>query len=427
MNSLRTFNKNVRIRLYLNFFAIVTSTMVMPYTVVYFSNKIGPALTTSMILLIGIISIIGYILGGIITDRLGRKKIIVFSEMITGIGFIVISYFDSLEVFYMLPILLSFSIIYFFETAANPAYSALLIDSSEDEYRKTMYSYFMWMSSVAFALGSLIGGFFFENYSQILYFLVGVTSLISAIFTSVFIKDFYYEKIQKKEIGQQKRVAFNNKTNSNNKLKLFSAFFILLYLGSLLINLLSEQFPNYISVRIVSNYPISESVNITGYNMISILNLENTLITALVTGLIIKLTKKLSDKSNLIFGLILFISGYVLLSYFVHPIFLVLGMFLIAIGRLIYNPTLQTIVANAIPENTRGTVLSILGLMGALGGTLSGLFIWGSTFISEKMITCIFIGIGLTIIFIYINAYKIYKLKEDKQSKEKVFKSSNIQ
>jgi len=84
--------------------------MVMPYTVVYFSAKIGLSLTTAMIFIIGIISIIGYLIGGRITDRYGRKIVIIISEIITGIGFIIISFFDSLNSFYAIPILIAFSI-----------------------------------------------------------------------------------------------------------------------------------------------------------------------------------------------------------------------------------------------------------------------------------------------------------------------------
>ena len=110
MKQLLSFNRTIRIRLLLNFFAVLTSAMVMPYTIVYFSAKIGLSLTTTMIFIIGCISIIGYLIGGRLSDNIGRKSVIIVSEVLAGVGFIIISYFDMLSVFYTLPILLSFNI-----------------------------------------------------------------------------------------------------------------------------------------------------------------------------------------------------------------------------------------------------------------------------------------------------------------------------
>ncbi|MEK5523113.1 MFS transporter [Heyndrickxia sp. FSL W8-0423] len=405
MKQLLSFNQTIRVRLLLKFFTVITQTMVMPYTVVYFSEKIGPSLTTTMIFIIGIISILGYLIGGRTTDRIGRKKVIIISEIITGIGFVVVSFFDSLKHFHSIPILLSFSFIYFFESTANPAYSALIIDASNESNRKIIYTYFMWISSVAFAIGSLLGGFLFEDYSVWLFFIVGITSFISAIFTYILIKE--------NRLSQTSKIVQTieeNKTNiKKEKFNLLSIFtfqlFLFLCIGQLLLNILKEQFPNYLSIRIVSKYPL-ENINISRYKIIGYLNLEDTIIVTLAAGLIIKLTKKLSEKTTLIMGLLLFILGYIFLSYFIHPVLLMLGMLFISVGGLIYLPTLQAITAKSIPEQTRGTHLSILGLIGALGGMLSSLFIWGMKYIPEIGVTYIFICIGIFIIYIYINVYK---------------------
>lgn len=245
----------------------------------------------------------------------------------------------------------------------------------------------------------------FEDYSVWLFFIVGITSFISAIFTYILIKE--------NRLSQTSKIVQTieeNKTNiKKEKFNLLSIFtfqlFLFLCIGQLLLNILKEQFPNYLSIRIVSKYPL-ENINISRYKIIGYLNLEDTIIVTLAAGLIIKLTKKLSEKTTLIMGLLLFILGYIFLSYFIHPVLLMLGMLFISVGGLIYLPTLQAITAKSIPEQTRGTHLSILGLIGALGGMLSSLFIWGMKYIPEIGVTYIFICIGIFIIYIYINVYK---------------------
>jgi len=267
----------------------------------------------------------------------------------------------------------------------------------------------MWISSVAFALGSLLGGFFFEEYSVWLFLIVGVTSFISSIFTFVLIKENYMLQIQT-PIEESIHIG-------KRKLKLFGVFasklFLFLCIGQLLLNILQEQFPNYLSIRIVSKYPI-EHINISGFEMIGYLNLEKTIIITLLAGLILSFSNKMSEKTSLIIGLLLFSLGYILLIYFIHPLSLMIGMLFIAIGGLIYIPTLQSIIANSIPEQTRGTHLSILGLIGALGGMLSSLFIWGSKYIPDIGITIIFILLGILIIFNYSKVYRVYKQANNK-------------
>ncbi|TYS41905.1 MFS transporter [Bacillus infantis] len=401
MKQFLSFDETIRVRMLLKFFTVLAHTMVMPYTVVYFAAKIGASLTTTMIIIIGFISIIGYLLGGQAADRFGRKRVIITSELMTGFGFLIVCCFDSLHHFYAIPIVIAFSFIYFFESASNPAYSALIIDASNEKDRKIIYTYFMWISSTAFAGGSLLGGFFFENHSSMLFFIVGLTSILSAVLTSLLIKDI---PLKAAEAITELPAA------PAKKLSIFaSQLFLFLCIGQLLINILKEQFPNYLSIRIVSKYPLGD-FDVSGYKMIGYLNLEETIIITIAAGVIFKLTKRLSEKTSLMLGLLLFILGYICLSYFIHPAFLMLGMLFISVGGLIYLPTLQAITAKSLPAHSRGKHLSVLGLVGAVGGMISSLFIWGMESIPEIGITFIFIVMGIFLVGVY---WRVYHISED--------------
>ncbi len=401
MKQFLSFDETIRVRMLLKFFTVLAHTMVMPYTVVYFAAKIGASLTTMMIIIIGIISIIGYLLGGQAADRFGRKRVIITSELMTGFGFLIVCCFDSLHHFYAIPIVIAFSFIYFFESASNPAYSALIIDASNEKDRKIIYTYFMWITSTAFAGGSLLGGFFFENHSSMLFFIVGLTSILSAVLTSLLIKDIPLKAAE---------AITELPASPAKKLSIFaSQLFLFLCIGQLLINIVKEQFPNYLSIRIVSKYPVGD-FDVSGYKMIGYLNLEETIIITIAAGVIFKLTKRLSEKTSLMLGLLLFILGYICLSNFIHPAFLMLGMLLISAGGLIYLPTLQAITAKSLPAHSRGKHLSVLGLVGAVGGMISSLFIWRMEFIPEIGITFIFVGMGILLVGVY---WRVYHISED--------------
>ncbi|MFD2828937.1 MFS transporter [Corticicoccus populi] len=410
MKQFTAFNQTIRIRMFLNFFSVITSAMVMPYTILYFNDLIGKGLISTIIIMIGMISVAGYLLGGYVTDSYGRKLIIIIGEGISGAGFIVISYLDYVEAAYIIPIIIVFSIMYFFETAANPAYAALIIDVSHENERRVIYTYFMWLSSIAFALGSVVGGFYFEHHSSVLYFIMGLTSLISSILTYLFVKEKSFSKQNNidhlENVREIKRDIPGQKTYSI--ISIFkNRFFLLLCTGAFLLTLLSEQIYSYLSVRVVENYRI-ENFSITGHQMMGYLHLENTIIMTLSAGIIMRVTKKLEDKSVIIIGLILNVTGYICLSYFLQPMVLFFGMFLVAVGFLTYRPVQQTIIANSIPENSRGRHLSVIGLAGPLGGMVSGLFIWLSEYVSETGITFIFLIVGILIIINYLRVLKYY-------------------
>ncbi|MGE7932598.1 MFS transporter [Viridibacillus arvi] len=394
------FNQTIRVRMLLKFLSVFAHTMVLPYTVIYFSEKVGLSLTTTLILIIAIISMVGYAIGGKATDRIGRKKVIIISEVVTAIGFVTISYFNSLNQFQVIPIFIAFSLIYFFESAANPAYGALIIDVSTEDNRKLIYTYFMWISYVAFAVGSLVGAYFFELHATTLFLLVGIVALISARCTYHFIVDTFKVTIAEKESKVSEIKAINISYLFTSRL------FFLLCIGTMLISTLVEQFPNYLSIRLVSRYEEGE-FNMTGYEMIGYLNLENTVVVAFGVVVLMKIVNRVSEKKSLLMGLIILGAGYIYISHVIQPILLMVGMLFIAIGELLYLPTLQSIVAKSIPEETRGMHLSILGLMSVIGGMIASLFIWGMQFIPENGITLIYIVLGILILFIYFGVYKL--------------------
>lgn len=383
--------------MFLKFFSVFSHTLVMPYTVVYFSERVGSKMTTILIIAIAIISIVGYIVGGKLTDQIGRKKVIVFNEVFSGLGFILVAFLNSFSTILIVPIFVAFCFIYFFETAANPAYSALIIDASEEDNRKEIYTYFMWITTVAFSLGSLIGGFYFENHATLLFLIVGILLLVSSIFTILIIKDNYIQQTNHLNTNLESTHDIESNTKKTNDTKMFSKLFILLCSIQVLLSTLNEQFPNYLSIRFVKHYPL-EDFDVTGYQVIGYLNFEETLIVSIGSILIIKLVNKISESKSLYLGVILFICGNIILSYFIHFYALLYGMFLVSIGGIVYIPTLQAYTAKLIPENSRGQYLSTLGMMSVFGGVLASLFIWGMDYINENFISGIYLAIGLLLI-----------------------------
>ena len=137
---IRLFSSAIKIRIVLRFLTNFSNTMVMPFVVVFFVEQVGVKSASWMIVCIGISSILGYLIGGEMSDQYGRKKIILIGELLLGVGFIIVKISN-------MPIgskpflsFLGFIIIYFFSSVASPAYSAFIIDETTDENRKAVYT-----------------------------------------------------------------------------------------------------------------------------------------------------------------------------------------------------------------------------------------------------------------------------------------------
>lgn len=68
-----------------------------------------------------------------------------------------------------------------FTAMALPGYSALILDETTRENRKSVYIYSMWTSYLGFAIGSSIGGLLFAGYKILLFTFIIISSIVTVI------------------------------------------------------------------------------------------------------------------------------------------------------------------------------------------------------------------------------------------------------
>ena len=399
---IRSFSSAIKLRIALRFLTNFSNTMVMPYVVVFFVEQVGAKTATWMTLCIGISGIIGYLIGGKMSDQYGRKKFILIGEFLTGVGFIVVAIGNMPVGSKPYLSFIGFIIIYLFSSVASPAYSGLVIDETTKENRKKVYTVLMWTAYLSFALGSLSGGFLFNQYSTILFLVVACSSFISFICVFVWIEDKYQSTLERtvtlKVNGEQK----------HSTLKVYSEMvrnpvFISVAYVTFTFALMDEQLSYYLSVRYVSLFG-DEAFTILGF-----LRTENTLLALCLTVFITRFLKKISDINGLITGLMIFFTGYILLSISELPIILFLAMAIVTLGEIIFMPSAQTITAEIIPDEYRSTYSGVLGVVATIGSLLASLFILLTDFLSAVGFTIIYISIGTLTLIVVLNLKKMVR------------------
>lgn len=396
---IRSFSPAIKLRIVLRFITNFSNTMVMPYIVVFFVEQVGAKTATWMTLCIGISGIIGYLIGGKMADQYGRKKLILIGELLTGAGFIIVAFGNMPLGSKPYVSFIGFILIYLFSSIANPAYSAFIIDETTRENRKNVYTALMWTAYLSFALGSVTGGFLFNQYATILFVVVACSSFFSFVCVLIWVDDKYKSTLESTATTEIKGPSKHSILKVYRRMLRDPVFISLAYI-TLIFALMDEQLSYYLSIRYISLFGNE------GYTILGFLRTENTLLAVGLTVFITRFLKKISDINALIIGSIIFFTGYIVLSISEFSNILFLAMAIVTIGEIIFLPSTQAITAEIIPDESRSTYSGVLGVVSTVGGLLASLFILLSDYFSPIGITILYAAIAMLTLLVVFNLKK---------------------
>lgn len=401
--SFQTLHVTIKLRLFLLFLTTVSTMTVLPYLIIYFANLKGSIITGLLFFFVMLANVSGSVVGGYVSDKIGRKKIILLSEFTVFLGFIGAAFSNSPWGVFPYVTFLFFILIQFSTGAATPVYQALIIDISSPNERKTIYTYAYWVRNIGIALGSMIGAFLFFSHLFYLFLGVAIASLCSVLITLFFIKETYVplSVLKKQEVHSTVHVL-----RTYTKI-LSHRFFTVFSIASLLIVSVEEQLTNYIGVRLAKE--ISDPVpltpffpfNVDGVNLLGILKTENTILIVALTFLVSYMIRKWKDKNSLLLGLLLFFVGYTVISISTNPSTLLIAMFIASIGEVMHIPVKQAMLSTIVPDHARSTYMAVYTVAVILGVSTAGIFMIISNWLSPIILTAVIAIMGVVSITLF--------------------------
>ena len=187
----RDLHPNIRLRFALQFVTTLSNSMVMPFMVIYFSQKIGETLTGLVLILLVFSGAAGAIIGGYSGDRFGRKKVIVLAEALVFLLYLLIGFFNSPWNDSPYMSVLCFLFETFLGAMAGPGVQAMILDVSSSENRKSIYSLSYWINNLSIAIGGIFGGLFFKGHVFQMFMVLAAAVLLSTLVTLFWIKETY--------------------------------------------------------------------------------------------------------------------------------------------------------------------------------------------------------------------------------------------
>ena len=354
--------------------------LLFPFFALYVTLRFDVGMTQVGVLfaIFSVTGIFGSFIGGAMTDRFGRKTMIIYGLIISAGSSLLMAFVTEIETFYIIG-----AFVGLFSNAGGPAQQAMVADLLPKEKLTEGYGIWRVIANLAVTLGPAIGGFVIAASGSYLplFFIDAITSLITAVIVFRVIPETRPEKSDDGEeeeslvqtIGGYRRV-----------------FRDLVYMAFIFISV--GVFTVYIQMN--STMPVYlrdvQGIGPEGYGAILSLN------AGMVVLLQFWITRRMTGRAPMqlmALGALLYAVGFGMYGIDSNFYYYAFAMVVITIGEMVIVPVSQAIAARFAPEDMRGRYLAMFGfsyaIPTAIGPLLAGLimdnydprWVWYSSFL----------------------------------------------
>lgn len=380
--------KPIKVRLITSFFNRAVSFSIMPFMALLFVQAFNEVIAGAFLIAMVFVSFITNLLGGYLADRFSRKRLLVTTSMLTALTFITMTI--SLSFDWMLLFMVIYAVFSVTSNLGRPAMSAIIIDATTKENRQAVYALDYWLINLSIAIGTALGGWLYVSNQLLLFGILSFTSSVLPIAYYLFLDDTP-QTWQRQKLRGVLTDIFNS-----YQLAWRDRPFVKVVFGSMCILAAEFSMGSYVAVRLADSFePLAfAGWSINGVRMMSIINIENTLLVVTLTFIVQRLAKRLSPRRTLAAGLMLYSIGYVVVTSANSMTALMVFIFIATIGELLYSPVLNTQKANMMPANQRGAYSAFAGTSFAGADLLSRSTILVGTFLIPSMMS-VYLGLIL--------------------------------
>lgn len=343
---------------------------VFPFLTLFLTEKLGFSTIEvgKYFMLSACSQAIGSIVGGKLTDRCGRKRLLVICQIISILCFVPCVFLINSIIVPKLIILYGL-----FSGICGPASSAIIIDLTDKKNRKEVYSFLYFGTNIGFAIGPMIAGFLYKNHTSWL-FLGNIISLtLATLLLEIFIKE---TKPTEDEIEESKTIGDDEAAEDSN------VFRALIRRPKLVLFLFGKLLNTFIYSTIAFALPI-QLTKVFGSNLgpkyFGTLMSLNAVVVVVGTIFITKATKKIKAVVAVGIASILYAIGFGMFSIINVFLLYMVAVIIYTIGEIIEATNSGVYIANNSPITHRGrfnTVVTIISGAGfAVGPYLFGKFI----------------------------------------------------
>jgi len=334
----------------------VGGTMLFPFFALYITQKFGVGMTEAGLLL-GTMSAFGFgggMIGGALTDRFGRKQLILFGLVFSALSSLAFGLVTTIQMMWPLVVVVGL-----LGEIAGPAHNAMIADILPEEKRQEGFGILRVVANVAWLIGPIIGGIVAKNLD---YFYLFVTdAVISCIVAALFFRLLPETKPKvKMEAGAPHPEPESMGKTIIGYFKVFRDLgFIAFIVANILMLTVYQQMYGTLSVFLRDEHGLDPQ------------NYGILMTASAITVVLFQfgVSRWLRDKPPFLMmslGTLFFLIGFSMFGYVSVYLLFALALVVITIGEMIVFPVSSGLAANFAPEDMRGRYMAVFGLSWAI-------------------------------------------------------------
>jgi MFS family permease len=335
--------------------------LLFPFFALYVTDHFGVGMTEVGILfaIFSVANFFGGAVGGALTDRLGRKWMLIFGLVASASSSLLMPFIDELAVFYTLAVFVGL-----LATVGGPAQQAMVADILPEQKHAEGYGVQRVSLNLAAAVGPAIGGVLAAQSFLLLFIADAVSSIITAVIV-------YYSlpetKPQVREDAEEQSLL---DTIRGYRIVLRDNLFMAFWFISTLTVLAYSQINSTLSVYLRDVHGLTAQSY--GY-LLSI----NAALVVLFQFWVTRRVSRFPEMLMMALGSILYAIGFSMIGFVSGFDMFAVAMIVITVGEMITVPVAQALVARFAPEDMRGRYMAVFGFTWAIpfaiGPLLAGL------------------------------------------------------
>jgi MFS family permease len=350
--------------LYMLFFATIINSMgmfVFPFLTLYLTGRLGMSQEKAGFFIMMLYLVYGpaSLIGGKLADSFGRKKLMVIAQVLSGLCYIPCGFptvGSNIRWFLLASV--------FFDGLTDPARSAMMTDLTSSENRRPAFSLIYLGHNLGFAVGMLLAGFLFENYTSWLFW--GNAIAIFAAITLVGLK----VPETKPSRGQIEKSFGTGRQDEAHRGNIIQA---LLSRPNLIIFTLLTGLYGFVYAqhRFILPLQTKEFFGARGSVIYGTLMTLNAVMVILLSTPIMTITQRWKPINAVAFSGFLFALGFGFIGFRPSVMLMYVTTAIWTLGEIVNATNEGTYVANNTPISHRARFQAFLPLLGGIGWTIS--------------------------------------------------------
>jgi MFS family permease len=333
----------------------IGGTLLFPFFSLYITQRFNVGMTEAGFILglFSIFGLMGQFIGGALTDKFGRRKLILFGLVFSAISTLSLGMVSSYAA--LVPLAM---IIGLLSDVAGPAHQAMIADILPERQRQEGFGILRVVANMSWIIGPTIGGFVAKQSFLALFIIDAIISCIVAVL-------FYYliaETKPEMRVDQQHESLFQ--TFKGYIVVLRDSAFMAFLVAGMIMGAVYQQMYNSLSVYLRDVHGIDTS----GYGFMLT---ASAIVVILFQFTVTRLVKRRPPFLMMAFGTIFYMIGFSMFGLVNAYWLFVTAVVVITIGEMIIMPVTSALAANFAPAEMRGRYMAVFGLTWAIPATIA--------------------------------------------------------